>query len=88
MTNKSDPPRASDDRAAPVRLAVAAVTLAGLVAAALTVAHLGDLRVGAGDVNIHVGRGDQGLVMGVAARTCPPHCGFDFDWRPSVRRAG
>jgi hypothetical protein len=29
-----------------------------------------------------MGPNDGRLTMDIAARTCPPNCGIDIDWRP------
>jgi hypothetical protein len=58
----------------------------GLLAVALAVlgagAQLGVVHLNAGDMKIVFGRGETGLTMDIAARTCPPHCSFDIGWRP------
>jgi hypothetical protein len=56
-----------------------ALGVAGLVGGA----HLGDVRLGAGDVAIQLGKGEQGLQLDIAGRTCPPSCGVDVTWRPA-----
>lgn len=67
------------------RGALAGLILVGGVGGILAAAEAGPLRLGAGDVNIELARGDSGYTMTVAARTCPPNCSFDFDWRPIGR---
>ncbi|MDZ4761655.1 MAG: hypothetical protein SGJ21_11325 [Alphaproteobacteria bacterium] len=64
------------------RLTLAGAMLAAGLAALSTAAHLGVVQLGAGDMNIVVGRGERGMTMEIGARTCPPRCGFDFKWRP------
>jgi hypothetical protein len=48
-------------------------------------AQLGVVHLNAGDMKIVFGKGESGLTMDVAARTCPPHCTFDIGWRPFMR---
>lgn len=67
------------------RLTIAGAVLAVTLVSGMTAAQAGHLRLGAGDVDIVVGRGERGLFMDIAGRECPPHCGFDFQWRPLVR---
>jgi hypothetical protein len=68
-----------------IRLACAG----GLLAIGMTTLYVGAeagiVHVNAGDMNIVFGHGDDGLKMDIAARTCPPHCGFDINWRPLVK---
>jgi hypothetical protein len=68
-----------------LRLACAAVLLAVGMTAVTFGAQLGVVHLNAGDMKIVFGRGDGGLTMDIAARTCPPNCGFDVNWRPLVR---
>ena len=63
------------------RGALAALLLVVGVGAVLTAAQAGPLRLGAGDMDILLARGDSGYTMSVSARSCPPKCGFDLDWR-------
>ena len=67
------------------RLIAAGFVLAAGLAAALTAASMGVVHVGAGETKIVLGRGEHGLDLNIAARTCPPQCGVDFDWRPLSR---
>lgn len=67
------------------KLAIAATVLAAMMTAVIVAAQLGVLKVGAGDMNIVVGRGEAGLTMDIAYRTCPPNCGFAVDWRPLAK---
>ncbi len=67
------------------RLVIAAGVLAAGVFTAVGAAHVGDVDLGAGDVMISMSRGETGILMDIAPRTCPPHCGIDFDWRPLAR---
>ncbi len=67
------------------RGALAALLLVVGVGAVLAAAEAGPLRLGAGDVNIELARGDSGYTMTVAARTCPPNCTFDLYWGPMGR---
>jgi hypothetical protein len=61
----------------------------GLLAVGMTAvtlgAQLGVVHLNAGDMKIVFGKGHDGLTMDIAARTCPPNCGFDIAWRPLVR---
>lgn len=63
------------------RGALAALLLVVGVGAVLAAADAGPLRLGAGDMDILLARGDSGYTMSVSARSCPPKCGFDLDWR-------
>lgn len=65
-----------------LRLAYAGGLMALMVGGLLGVAHLGDVRLGAGDMDIQIARGETGLQLGINKRTCPPSCGVDFTWRP------
>lgn len=65
-----------------LRLVYAGGLMALGVAGLVGVAHLGDVKLGAGDVAIQLGKGEQGLQLDIASRTCPPSCGVDFTWRP------
>jgi hypothetical protein len=67
------------------KMAIAATVLIAMMAAVFLAAQLGVLRLGAGDMNITVGKGEQGLTMDIAYRTCPPNCGFNVDFRPLAR---
>lgn len=67
------------------RVWVAAGVLVFGVFASVGAAHLGDVDLGAGDVMISMSRGESGILMDIAPRTCPPHCGFAFDWQPLKR---
>ena len=58
--------------------ALLAVGMAGLTAGA----QLGVVHLNAGDMTIVMGPADGRLTMDIAARTCPPDCGFDIAWRP------
>ena len=61
----------------------------GLLAAGLTAVaiggQLGVVHLNAGEMKIVFGKSDQGFTMDIAARNCPPNCGFDINWRPLVR---
>lgn len=67
------------------RLTVASFVLATGLAAATIAAQLGVVHVGAGEMKIVMGKGEEGLTMDISARTCPPNCGIDIGWRPLVR---
>ncbi len=61
----------------------------GLLAVGLTAVviggQLGVVHLNAGEMKIVFGKSDQGFTMDIAARNCPPNCGFDINWRPLVR---
>lgn len=83
MTSKQK--KASNDlkmRHLRVRLAMAGGLVTAGVAVLAIGAQLGVVHVNAGDMKIALGRGESGLTMNIAARTCPPHCSFDIGWRP------
>ena len=65
-----------------VRLVWAGGVLAVGMAVLAAGAQLGVVHLNAGDMKIVFGRGESGLTMDIAARTCPPHCSFDIGWRP------
>ncbi len=64
------------------RLALSAALLGAGLAGLGAAAQLGAVDLGAGDMRIVFGRGESGLTMEIGARTCPPHCGVDINWRP------
>jgi hypothetical protein len=72
------------DRHLQIKLACSAALLAIGMAALTAGAELGVVHLNAGDMKIVFGRSDDGLMMDIAARTCPPNCGFDIAWRPLV----
>jgi hypothetical protein len=61
----------------------------GLLAAGMTTvligAQLGAVHLNAGEMKIVFGKSDGGFTMDIAARSCPPNCGFDINWRPLAR---
>ncbi|HEV7692062.1 MAG TPA: hypothetical protein VGO52_14595 [Hyphomonadaceae bacterium] len=65
-----------------IRLASAGALLAVGMTTLSVGAQLGVVHLNAGDMKIAFGRGESGLTLDVAARTCPPHCSFDIGWRP------
>jgi hypothetical protein len=65
-----------------IRLASAGALLAVGMTTLSVGAQLGVVHLNAGDMKIVFGKGEGGLTMDVAARTCPPHCSFDIGWRP------
>ncbi len=65
-----------------IKLACAAALLAFGMAALTAGAQLGVVHLNAGDMTIVLGPGDGSLTVDIAARTCPPNCGFDIAWRP------
>ena len=68
-----------------IRLACAGGLLAIGMSTLYVGAEVGAVHLNAGDMNIVFGRGSDGLTMDIAARTCPPHCGFDIGWRPMAQ---
>ncbi len=68
------------------RLIIAAGVLVFGVFASVGATHLGDIDLGAGDMLISMSRGETGVLMDIAPRSCPPHCGIDFNWEPLGRR--
>ena len=84
MTTKFELPKLS--RGLSIRLACAGALLTTGMMALSVGAQLGVVHLNAGDMKIVFGRGDGGLTLDVAARTCPPHCSFDIGWRPLVRQ--
>jgi hypothetical protein len=64
------------------RLALSAALLTAAMTGLAGAAHLGAVDLGAGDMRIVFGRGESGLTMEIGARTCPPHCGVDINWKP------
>ena len=69
-----------------IRLACAGVLLAAGMMVVTAGAQLGVGHLNAGDMNIVFGRSQDGLTMDIAARTCPPNCGIDINWRPMASR--
>lgn len=69
----------------PLRLGIAIGVLSLTLAAGVAAASAGDLQVGAGEMAIHLGRGENGLVIQVASRRCASACGIDLAWRPAAR---
>ena len=67
-----------------IKLASSAALLAFGMAALTAGAQLGIVHLNAGDMTIVLGPSDGRLTMDIAARTCPPNCGFDIAWRPLV----
>jgi hypothetical protein len=70
------------------KLACAGALLAVGMAFVTVGAQLGAVHLNAGDLNIVFGRGEGGLTMDIATRSCPPDCGFDVNWRPMALTAG
>jgi hypothetical protein len=68
-----------------IKLACAAGLLAIGMSFLTVGAQLGVVHLNAGDMKIVFGRGETGLTMGIAARSCPPHCSVDIAWRPLAR---
>lgn len=64
------------------RLAWSGGLLAVGLAAVAAGAQLGVVHVNAGDMKIVLGKSHSGFTMDIAARNCPPNCGFDIAWRP------
>lgn len=71
-----------------IKLGCAGVLLAVGTTMVTAGAQLGVVHLNAGDMNIVFGRGEGGLTMDIATRTCPPHCGIDVDWRPLTLATG
>lgn len=67
------------------RLAMAGAVLAAGLFVVLAAVQLGEVHLGAGEMGISLGKGEQGLTMNIGARSCPPTCGIDINWRPFVR---
>ncbi len=67
------------------RLVIAGVVLASAIAGGVAGAQLGVVHIGAGETKIVLGKGEEGLVMDILARSCPPNCGIDIGWRPLAR---
>ncbi len=65
-----------------IRLACAAALLVAGMAGLIVGARLGVVQLNAGEMTLVFGSGNEGLIMGLASRTCPPHCTFNIDWRP------
>ena len=65
-----------------IKLACSAALLAFGMAALTAGARLGVVHLNAGDMTIVLGPSDGRLTMDIAARSCPPDCGFEIDWRP------
>ena len=82
MTPKFKTPKFKLSRDLAIRLASAGALLAVGMTTLSVGAQLGAVHLNAGDMKIVFGRGEGGLTMDVAARTCPPHCSFDIGWRP------
>lgn len=72
-------------RSLSIRLACAGALLTTGMMALSVGAQLGVVHLNAGDMKIAFGRGESGLTLEVAARTCPPHCSFDIGWRPMAQ---
>lgn len=68
-----------------IRLACAAALLVAGLAGLYIGARLGVVQLEAGEMTLVFGGGDQGLTMGVASRGCPPHCNINIDWRPTAQ---
>ncbi|MEM6627967.1 MAG: hypothetical protein AAF719_14825 [Pseudomonadota bacterium] len=69
------------------RLAVASAALVTGLAALGLAATSGEVRVGAGDIEVLLGAdAEAALAMRVGERSCPPHCGLiEIGWRPDAR---
>jgi hypothetical protein len=68
-----------------MRLAWSGGLLAIGLAAVAVGAQIGVVHVNAGDMKIVLGKSPSGFTMDIAARNCPPNCGFDINWRPLAR---
>lgn len=67
------------------RVWIAAGVLVVGVVSSISATHLGDIGLGAGDILISMSRGEHGVLMDIGPRSCPPYCGFDFNWEPLQR---
>jgi hypothetical protein len=67
------------------RLAASGGVLAIMLLSLAGAASLGTVHIGAGDIKFVLDKGDTGLRLDMATRTCPPTCGVDIAWRPIVR---
>jgi hypothetical protein len=65
------------------RTAIAGALLGIGLAAGIGAASLGEVRLGAGEMNIALGTGESGLTIEVASRTCHRGCGIDLSWTPA-----
>ncbi len=65
-----------------IRLACAATLLCLSFAGLFAGTRFGVVHLNAGDMTFVFGPGEKGITMGMAARGCPPDCGFDINWRP------
>jgi hypothetical protein len=64
-----------------MRFGIAGGLLTLALAAGLGAASFGELRVGAGEMNIHLGRGQEGLRIEVQIRACTDICGLGLTWK-------
>ena len=67
------------------RLAMAGVVLAIGLFSVFAAAEMGVVHLGAGEMGISLGKGEEGLTMNINSRSCPPECGIDINWRPLAR---
>ncbi len=67
------------------RLIIAGGVLAVGMLGMMLAADSGVVDLGAGDMKIVLAKGERGITMDIAPRTCPPHCGIDLSWRPLAR---
>jgi hypothetical protein len=65
-----------------IKLACAGMLLTVGMSTVMLGAQIGAVHLDAGDMKIVFGRGDDGLTMDIASRTCPPNCDFEIAWRP------
>lgn len=69
----------------PVKLMLAFALLCALLLTSLSAARMGPVEVGAGEVSILLSAAENGLALDIGARSCPPQCGFEVNWRPLAR---
>ena len=67
------------------RLAMAGAVLAVGLFSVFAAAQMGVVHLGAGEMGISLGKGEEGLTMNIDSRSCPPNCGIDINWRPLAR---
>lgn len=71
-----------------IRLACAAILLTFAMCALAVGSRFGVVHLNAGEMTFVFAPSEDGLSMGMAARGCPPHCGFDVAWRPLAANTG
>lgn len=71
-----------------IRLACAAILLTFAMCTLAVGSRFGVVHLNAGEMTFVFGPSEDGLGMGMAARGCPPHCGFDVNWSPASAHTG